>query len=128
MVKTIILRYILADKILNKGTFKFIVASILFGLILYATTGEIKNFIVVIILLILFFMSFTLREYDNISQAEYFPTPLNIIERKYIDLVTRKDLITFLGINDKERLELKEILKEYEEGIDLLKNKDKNEN
>ena len=128
MVKTIILRYIFAEKICNKGTLNFIIACILLGILLFVMTSDIKNPIFIMVLMCLILLSMVMKEYETISQGEYVTTPLMMVERKYSEILTRKNLINFLGINDKERVELKEILNEYENAMDLLKNRGKNEN
>lgn len=126
MVKTIILRYIFAEKLCIKGTLNFVIACILLSVILFAVTSDIDNSIAIIVIMLLILVSTIMREYNAISQAEYTSTPLVIITGKYIELVTRKDLISFLGINTEEQIDLKALLKEYEEAVDLLGYKGKN--
>ena len=128
MVKTIILRYIFAEKICNKGTLNFIIACILLSALLFAMTSNIKNPIFMMVLMCLILLSMITKEYKIIIQAQYVTTPLMIVERKYSEILTRKNLISFLGINNKERIELKERLNEYENAMDLLKNKGEDEN
>ena len=125
MVKIIILRYILAEKICNKETSKLIIACILLGIFLFVMTSEINNLIFMMVMMCLILASMISKEYETISQAQYVTTPLVMVERKYVEILTRKNLINFLGINDKERIELKEILDEYENAMDLLKSKGK---
>ena len=127
MVKIIILRYIFAEKICNKETSNLIIACILLSALLFATTSNIKNPIFIMVLMCLILLSMIMKEYETISQGEYVTTPLMIVEKKYSEILTRKSLIDFLGINDKERIELKEMLDEYEDAIDLLVGEGKNE-
>ena len=127
MVKIIILRYIFAEKICNKETSNLIIACILLSALLFATTSNIKNPIFIMVLMCLILLSMIMKEYETISQGKYVTTPLMIVEKKYSEILTRKSLIDFLGINDKERIELKEMLDEYEDAIDLLVGEGKNE-
>ena len=128
MVKTIILRYIFAEKIYNKDISKFVIACILLSALLFVMTSNVKTSIFIMAIMCLILLLAVIKEYDIISQPWYVTTPLMIVERKYSEILTRKNLLSFLGTNDKERVELKERLKEYENAMDLLKNRGRNEN
>jgi len=121
MVNKIILKHVIKKKICCNLFIVPILIVVVIGIILTLVTWNIINLIAVLILVLLVVISATATEYDTLNRSDYVPTPLNIIERKYSEIVNRCDEIEFLGINPKERLALKGIIREYEEAMDSLK-------
>ena len=125
MVKMRVLRYIIAEKVYNKGTSGFVICCILLGVGLYAFTGDIFDLIFIVALTCLIILSTILKEYEEINAKIYVPTPLIVVERKYNEISNRVDLVKFLDINKDEKLKLEEALYEYDRSIELLKNENK---
>ena len=125
MVKTIILRYIFAERICEKGNFRFVICGILLGVGLFVFTGDVFDLIFIVALIGLIILSTILKEYEEINAEIYVPTPLIVVERKYNKISNRVDLIKFLDINKDEKLKLEEALYEYDRAIELLENENK---
>lgn len=121
MVNKIILKYVIKKKLYRSLFVVPISIAIILGIILSLISGNMMNIIAVVILVLLVVISMITTEYDILNRTDYVPTPLNILDRKYSEIVERHDEIEFLGINPKEVLALKGIIREYEEAIDLLR-------
>lgn len=117
----IILKYVIRKKLYRSLFVVPISIAIILGIILSLISGNMMNIIAVVILVLLVVISMITTEYDILNRTDYVPTPLNILDRKYSEIVERHDEIEFLGINPKEVLALKGIIREYEEAIDLLR-------
>lgn len=121
MINKMVLEYIIKNKIYHKVFVVPILFIVFLGIILSVLSGEIISaflaFVTIFILVILMIWT----EYNVLNRSEYVPTPLNVLDVKYSEIVNRHDEIDFLGINQEEMITLKGIIKEYEEAIDLLR-------
>lgn len=125
MVKIRVLRYIVAENIYNKEVLSFVALFILAGIGFYLYTNNILNLFAAIGLLCLVLISSILKDYEEIINETYVPTPLIVLEMKYNKISARVDLIKFLDINKEEKLKLETALYEHDRAIELLENENK---
>lgn len=121
MVNKIILKYVIKKKIYRKLFIAPVSVVVILAIIMTLVSGNIMNFIAVLFLMSILIISGIMSEYEILNRTDFVPTPLNILERKYSEIVVRHDEIEFLGINPDECLALKGVIKEFEEAMDILK-------